>query len=705
MTVTMAQVSQFSPIYYFHDNEAFFPCTIEYLLTNATLHAADGSVLASNPSQVDLSANRTDGGAGRYVDIDPGQYGGQPLQAGQVVSPLYYAVQTFSDAIVIHYLSLHAYQGGQTCRALRSGTEFDCIVKTFGIHQGDLERVAVILSNDGNFTPLAVEYESHGDRHVYAPALVPVRADATGWHPIVQVALNGHSLHNLQRESNPVIDDEVSGIVAITAAMSDLGTGISWNPVAVNDFRLLGLDDQGHPIGNQSWAMFAGRLGKHQDNSLDSATYFNGSGLSFWDWAFVKAVGFVGALLDKFPEDIKSGDGPEGPGARGWVRPAGAEPYLGSAIAVLNTSNLGQGGGAIAFLSGRFYDAEKDSILQFWNNDNSAAVISYGLDGSGVLATLATNNDLGQGPGAIGWLSGAFLGAQVEQAIQLWANGGALGMILYGIGETEGVHALWSSENMGQGPGAVAWLTGDFAGTGQDAVLQCWSNGGQLGMILYRADATGAMTNPWSNSDMGEGAGAVAFLAGKFCGNGKTQVLQCWNNGGPLGMIVYGDDGTGGLRGLWSSSNVGQGYGATQWLVGDFLGSGSDQVLQCWGNGSALGMILYAADATGAMSNPWSNSDMGEGPGAVQWLVGDFTGDGKDQVLQCWGNGSALGMILYGADGSGGLRVLWSSPDMGEGPGANAWFAGNFTGGTRDRIIQLWGNDEASIQYGTLAQD
>ena len=39
---------------------------------------------------------------------------------------------------------------------------------------------------------------------------------------------------------------------------------------------------------------------------------------------------------------------------------------------------------------------------------------------------------------------------------------------------------------------------------------------------------------------------------------------------------------------------------------------------------------------------------MGQGPGAVAWLVDDFNGDRKDEIVQAWANGSSLGMIVYG---------------------------------------------------------
>jgi hypothetical protein len=38
---------------------------------------------------------------------------------------------------------------------------------------------------------------------------------------------------------------------------------------------------------------------------------------------------------------------------------------------------------------------------------------------------------------------------------------------------------------------------------------------------------------------------------------------------------------------------MGQGQGAVSWLMGKVLGTGSEQICQQWANGNLLGMIVY----------------------------------------------------------------------------------------------------------------
>jgi hypothetical protein len=117
-----------------------------------------------------------------YVKIDPRQYPGQPIPT----APMYYAVQEQGDSVTIHYPILYSNQTGQTCRALRVGTEFNCALETLGYHQGDLERFNITLqrSNNNTYKIVQVGFEAHGNLITYTPNQVKWEEDT---HAIVHV--------------------------------------------------------------------------------------------------------------------------------------------------------------------------------------------------------------------------------------------------------------------------------------------------------------------------------------------------------------------------------------------------------------------------------------------------------------------------------------------------------------------------------------
>jgi hypothetical protein len=71
---------------------------------------------------------------------------------------------------------------------------------------------------------------------------------------------------------------------------------------------------------------------------------------------------------------------------------------------------------------------------------------------------------------------------------------------------------------MHEGAGALAWLTGDFRFSVCDRpeIAQMWNNNGLVGLILYPADDDGYFAEALKQGDMGLGPGAVAWLTGNL---------------------------------------------------------------------------------------------------------------------------------------------------------------------------------------------
>ena len=298
-----------------------------------------------------------------------------------------------------------------------------------------------------------------------------------------------------------------------------------------------------------------------------------------------------------------------------------------------------------------------------------------------VLQTFYSFSGTGQGSGAVAWLSGNFLGGTLDQIAQLWDNNGTLGLNLYAPFENG---TLASFPDLGQGSGAVAWLSGDFTGSGSAEIAQLWDNHGHLGLNVYRMGETPQTVI--SSSDLGQGSGAVAWLTGDFTGSGHTEIAQLWDNGGSLAVNIYGMPG--GTVTVHYRSDLGQGSGAVAWLTGDFTGSGRTEIAQLWANDGTLGAVIYGC-VNGTAETLFGSSDLGQGSGAVAWLTGTFTSSGIDEIVQLWDNNGTLSYLHYGYS-NGSLTTLWFGGDLGQGPGALAWLTGNFTGSGYAAIAQLW---------------
>jgi len=136
---------------------------------------------------------------------------------------------------------------------------------------------------------------------------------------------------------------------------------------------------------------------------------------------------------------------------------------------------------------------------------------------------------MGQGSGALAWLTGNFVSGSIVQIAQLWDDNGTLGLNIY-VSVAGKVGTLGSYPGLGQGLGALAWLTGDFAGTGRSQIAQPWDNNGNLEVIIYGTGTAAPGQMGVNYSDLGQGSGALAWLTGDFTGTGLAQIAQLWDS-------------------------------------------------------------------------------------------------------------------------------------------------------------------------------
>jgi hypothetical protein len=311
--ITRELAARFAPVVSFHPHERFFPCSIDWLLERSQLRKRDDPGFLLVAPQQSALAEFNQGNY--YLDVGAEAYAGAPLDHQHVTAPMYVAAQEWDDCIEITYVMLYAYQGGQTCRG-QIGEHFHAIANNYGIHQGDLEWVAVRVSKDYEKL-LSVGYAAHGHVTWYAPEDCLM----DGQHPLVRAALNGHASHN-GKNKNPedwVYSFELPEVFGITDLFAD--NGPTWAPHRQPErmLAIIGLDD-GKPVSDQVWARFRGRLGKREDVSFVNATRLDGTALRLDQIVVVHTIVALGKVLKLIPEDLREGIGPEGPGARDFVQ-------------------------------------------------------------------------------------------------------------------------------------------------------------------------------------------------------------------------------------------------------------------------------------------------------------------------------------------------------------------------------------------------
>jgi hypothetical protein len=322
--LTPEHLLRFAPKVTFHPSERHFPCSIEWMLSDAVLRRrSDPNFLRELKGDPNLLGDGDPAnGEDYYVDINPSRYHGfQPDQYGRIHAPMYVAVQFLGPFIDINYFFLYAFQSSQPINVMNPLKNFRCTAHDFARHAGDLETITVRVFATRPDVICAVGYEQHGTKHWYGVG----EFESEGDRPVVRAALNLHPSYNGQGYNQSgddwhiLAEDDFLDIVDVIRRDS----GAVWAPHEDSELVLIGRDDKtGQPLTDAKWVTFTGRFGTKWQNSLTKVTALDNGPLEGWQAAQVAAMTTIAEILGKLPssEDLLVGNGPGAFGSRGNVR-------------------------------------------------------------------------------------------------------------------------------------------------------------------------------------------------------------------------------------------------------------------------------------------------------------------------------------------------------------------------------------------------
>jgi hypothetical protein len=244
---------------------------------------------------------------------------------------------------------------------------------------------------------------------------------------------------------------------------------------------------------------------------------------------------------------------------------------------------------------------------------------------------------------------------------------------------------VWTATSTA-GVSGYGYYSGDVNGDGNTDIIQPWSNGGTLAIIAH--DISGPSTNLICNNTMnGIGTGNVGFLAADFDGDGKSDFVQGWNNGNHLAFNVFKSNST--SFSYYSTFTMPLGSGSLRLLPVDMDGDGKTDIAQLWNNNGKMGLNIYKSTGTSYIYS--YSTTFNEGSGNIGVFPADYNGDGKTDIVELWSNNGSLAEIVYKSTGSSYVDA--GGGTFSEGSGNVGFAPVDYNADGKFDFIQGWSNN------------
>ncbi|MEZ4310235.1 MAG: VCBS repeat-containing protein [Polyangiaceae bacterium] len=252
------------------------------------------------------------------------------------------------------------------------------------------------------------------------------------------------------------------------------------------------------------------------------------------------------------------------------------------------------------------------------------------------------------GQGALGWFAGDFNGDGKDDLLRKLSLSSS-NQVLLSTGSSFASPVTWLATT---NTGVDGWHVGDYNGDGKDDILRTTESGGtKLTEVFLSTGSSFVAGGTWATLDDGDDG----WYTGRFNGDAHTDVFRYI--AGQAGAHVGLSSGVSFSfvplpGGAWTMA----GHSDIPFEIGDFDGDGKDDILRMLaGTGT---QVFRSTGSSFASTGTWTPFEVTD-----RWYVGDFNGDGKDDIFR-HGDFFAGAEVMVSSGSAFAFTGDWTVPEI-----------------------------------------
>ncbi|MFN6561598.1 MAG: S8 family serine peptidase [Nostoc sp. ChiSLP01] len=243
----------------------------------------------------------------------------------------------------------------------------------------------------------------------------------------------------------------------------------------------------------------------------------------------------------------------------------------------------------------------------------------------------------------------------------------------------------------------IDYLTGlpkDYASTLAISSLSTDSISSSMTSEISATVASSFINGRWATAQ-GDFWNEQKWLTGDFNGDGRNDLAKVFNDAGRADIDVYLSNSGGFTNERWATRQGGF-WNSQKWLVGDFNGDGRDDLAKVFNEANQANIDVHLSSGSNFTIGRWATRQGGFW-NSQKWLVGDFNGDGLDDFGNVFNDTNQASIDVHLSNGNSLGIARWATQQGGF-SNDQKWLAGDFNGDGKDDLANVFNDaNQASI--------